>query len=189
MNAVTIATGEVAFPHILQFSDRRLYVYVSLFVAFDVAVPWLCHIIHPLAGPTLLPLFFFVLLAGMFFGWRAGLLVGVLTPLISYALSGMPLPQILPRIIAEAAVYGLVSGLLRGHFRFGVITSLVGALIAGRLAAFALMALILDLSHSANLAWQATKMGWPGLVFQLLLIPLIVVVLERLWSKHHHAER
>src|SRR5665648_354686 len=93
MNTVSISAGEVPFPHILEFSDLRLYVYVSLFVALDVSVPWLCHIIHPLAGPTFLPLFFFVLLAGILFGWRAGILVGMLTPLMSYALSGMPLPQ------------------------------------------------------------------------------------------------
>jgi len=189
MNTVPISTGEVTFPHILEFSDLRLYVYVSLFVALDVAVPWLCHIIHPLAGPTFLPLFFFVLLAGISLGWRAGILVGLLTPLISYTLSGMPFPQMLPRIIIEGTVYGLAAGLLRGHFRLGVITSLVGALIAGRLAAFILMTLTLDLSHSANLAWQTAKAGWPGIVLQLLLLPLIVVLLERLWSRHHHANR
>jgi len=189
MNTIPISAGELTFPNILTFSDLRLYVYVSLFVALDVSVPWLCHIIYPLAGPTFLPLFFFVLLAGILFGWRAGILVGMLTPLMSYGLSGMPLPPVLPRIITEAAVYGLAAGLLRGYCRFGVITSLVGAIIAGRLAAFVLMALTLDLSHSANLAWQATKMGWPGIVLQLLLLPLIVVFLEKLCSNHHHAER
>ncbi len=189
MNTVPISSEELTLPHILTFSDFRLYVYVSLFVALDVSVPWLCHIIHPLAGPTFLPLFFFVLLAGILFGWRAGILVGMLTPLMSYGLAGMPLPQVLPRIIAEATAYGLTVGLLRGYFRFGVITSLVGAIIAGRLAAFALMALTLDLSHSTNLAWQAIKTGWPGMILQLLLLPLIVVLLEKLWSRHHHAER
>ncbi|MDO9515327.1 MAG: ECF transporter S component [Syntrophales bacterium] len=189
MNTVSISAGEVTFPHILEFSDLRLYVYVSLFVALDVSVPWLCHIIHPLAGPTFLPLFFFVLLAGILFGWRAGILVGMLTPLMSYALSGMPLPQALLRIITEAAVYGLAVGLLRGYFRFGMIASLVGAIIVGRLASFTLMALTLNFSHSANLAWQAAKTGWPGIVLQLLLLPLIVVLLERLYSRHHHAER
>lgn len=188
MHTIPLSTGEAAFPHTLTFSDLRLYVYVSLFVALDVAVPWLCHIIHPLAGPMLLPLFFFVLLAGILFGWRAGILVGLFSPLISYGLSGMPLPQVLPRIITEAAVYGLAAGLLYGYFRRGLLTSLVGALIAGRLAAFVLMALTLTLSHSATLAWQAAKTGWPGMLLQLLLIPFIVVLLERLWSKHHHAE-
>ena len=189
MNTVPISSEELTLPHILTFSDFRLYVYVSLFVALDVSVPWLCHIIYPLAGPTFLPLFFFVLLAGILFGWRAGILVGMLTPLMSYVLSGMPLPQALPRIITEAVVYGLAVGLLRGYFRFGMIASLVGAIIAGRLAAFALMALTLDLSHSTNLAWQAIKTGWPGVILQLLLLPLIVVLLEKLWSRHHHAER
>lgn len=188
MNTMPVSTGEAAFPRSLSFSDVRLYVYVCLFVALDVAVPWLCHIIHPLVGPTLLPLFFFVLLAGILFGWRAGALIGLCSPLISHLLSGMPLPPILPRIIAEATLCGLTAGLLYGNLRYGVVTSLIGALIAGRLAAFALMTPILGLSHSATLTWQAAKTGWPGMALQLILIPLIVVLLERLWSKHHHAE-
>ncbi|TFG92529.1 MAG: ECF transporter S component [Syntrophobacterales bacterium] len=141
-----------------------------------------------MAGPTFLPLFFFVLLAGMLFGWRAGILVGLLTPLISFGLSGMPLPQVLPRIITEAIVYGFAVGMLRGYFKLRVITSLVGALIAGRLAVIVLMALLtLNFSHSVNLAWQAAKTGWPGMILQLLLLPLIVVLLEKLWFNRPNA--
>lgn len=187
MNTVSISTKGLSFPQSLTFSDLRLYIYVSLFVALDVSVPWLCHIINPLAGPTFLPLFFFVLLAGILFGWRAGILVGLFTPLISFSLSGMPLPQVLPRIITEAIVYGFAVGMLRGYFKLRVITSLVGALIAGRLAVIVLMALTLNFSHSVNLAWQAAKRGWPGMILQLLLLPLIVVLLEKLWSNRPNA--
>ena len=179
-----MSAGELFFPRILKFSDLRLYTYVSLFVVLDVAIPWLCHIIHPLAGPMFLPMFFFVLLAGILFGWRAGVLVGLLTPLVSYGISGMPLPQVLPRIITEAAFYGLAAGLLRGHFKLGVLASLIGAIIIGRLAALAEMALILGGSHSAIMAWQAAKLGWPGIALQLLLLPLILLLLEKLWSRH-----
>ena len=103
MNTLQISADELVFPRVLKFSDFRLYTYVGIFVALDVAIPWLCHIIHPLTGPMFLPMFFFVLLAGVLFGWRAGVLVGLLTPLVSYGISGMPLPQVLPRIITEAA--------------------------------------------------------------------------------------
>jgi len=189
MSTLQGATGTVTFPYVLNFSDLRLYLYVSLFVALDVAVPWLCHIIHPLAGPTLLPMFFFVLLAGMTFGWRAGTLVGLLTPLISYTLSGMPIPQILPRIIIEGTFYGLAAGLLRGQFRLGVATSLIGALVVGRLAVFAGMVLILGVSDSAGLAWETAKQGWPGIALQVILLPLVIASLEKLWATRHNENR
>ncbi|MBW2544929.1 MAG: ECF transporter S component [Deltaproteobacteria bacterium] len=189
MNTLLMSTGELVFPRILKFSDLRLYTYVGMFVALDVAIPWLCHIIHPLAGPMFLPMFFFVLLAGILFGWRAGVLVGLLTPLVSYGISGMPLPQVLPRIITEAAFYGLAAGLLRGHFKLGVLASLIGAIIIGRLAAFAQMALILGGSHSAIMGWQAAKLGWPGIALQLILLPFILLLLEKLWSSHQNENR
>lgn len=184
MNTLQVSTGELVSPRVLKFSDLRLYAYVGIFVALDVAIPWLCHIIHPLAGPMFLPMFFFVLLAGILFGWRAGVLVGLLTPLASYGISGMPLPPVLPRIITEAAFYGLAAGLLRGHFKLGVPASLIGAIITGRLASLAGMALILGGSHSANLAWQAAKLGWPGIALQLTLLPLIIPLLEKLRARH-----
>ena len=186
MNTLQISADELVFPRVLKFSDFRLYTYVGIFVALDVAIPWLCHIIHPLAGPMFLPMFFFVLLAGVLFGWRAGVLVGLLTPLVSYGISGMPLPQVLPRIITEAAFYGLAAGLLRGHFKLGVLASLIGAVIIGRLAAFAGMALLLGGSHSAITAWQTAKLGWPGIALQLILLPLIILLLEKLWHRHQN---
>lgn len=189
MSTLQMSGSDIVFPRILKFSDIRLYACVGLFVALDVAVPWLCHIIHPLAGPVFLPMFFFVLLAGILFGWRAGVLVGLLTPLVSYGISGMPLPQTLPRIITEAAFYGLAAGLLRGHFKLGVLASLIGAIIVGRLAALAWMSLILGGSHSATMAWQATKLGWPGIALQLILLPLIMLLLEKLRSRYQNEYR
>lgn len=144
---------------------------------------------HSSSGrPYVSPHVFFVLLAGILFGWRAGILVGLLTPLISYGISGMPLPQALPRIITEATFYGLAAGILRGHFKFGVLVSIIGAIAIGRLAALVELTLIPGGSHSVILAWQTAKLGWPGIVLQLLLLPLTILLLEKLWPKDQNEE-
>ena len=70
------------FPVILKYTDIRSYVLTLVFVLLDVLVPWVFHQFH-LAGPTFLPMHIFVLIAGLVFGWRAGLIVGLLTPLTS----------------------------------------------------------------------------------------------------------
>lgn len=186
MNTATVLSGSIVLPYRFPFSDRRLYAYVSLCVALAVSIPWVCHTIHPGAGSTFLPLFFFVLLSGAFLGWRAGALVGLLTPLISYGLSGMPVVQLLPSIISQATVYGLAAGLFYRHVRCGLFISLVGANVAGRLATFFLMAQIADLDYATHLAWSALQTGWPGIVLQLLLLPPIVIFLEKAYVRYHY---
>ncbi|MDO9528529.1 MAG: ECF transporter S component [Syntrophales bacterium] len=187
---IHLAHREAAFPCVLKFANFRLYAFVTLFVAMDVAIPWLCHCIHPLAGPTFLPMFFFILLAGLLFGWRAGIMVGILTPLVSYGFSGMPFLERLPTIVIEASFYGLSAGLFRERFKLNVFWSLLGAMVVGRLAA-ALALLIMHWSGDSNspvLVWQAIKQGWPGIAIQLVFLPTISIVLEKISSTSGHHE-
>jgi len=185
-----LSPGEKTYPFVLNFADVRLYAFVTIFVAMDVAIPWLCHFIHPLAGPIFLPMFFFILLAGLLFGWRAGLLVGILTPLVSYGISGMPFLERLPTIVIEASFYGLSAGLFREQFKLNVFWSLLGAMVIGRLTA-ALALLIMHWSGDSNspvLVWQAIKQGWPGIALQLVFLPTISIVLEKFYLKSGHHE-
>jgi hypothetical protein len=61
-----------------------------------------------------------VLLGGCLLGWRWALAVGVLSPVVSFlitSLAGAPMPALprLPFMMAELAVFALVSGLLPGE--------------------------------------------------------------------------
>ena len=130
------------------------------------------------------------LVAGLLFGWRVGLIVGLSTPLVSYATSGMPVITILPQIVLEISVYGLAAGILREKFNLRVIWSLIGAMIAGRLALL-LTVVILQfvtgeiyspLGLEANplaILWSVVALGWPGIVIQLAFIPIIIKLLEK----------
>lgn len=172
------------FPTILRYTDIRSYVLTLVSVSLAVSVPWVFHQFH-LAGPTFLPMHIFVLIAGLAFGWRAGLIVGLFTPLASYAVSGMPVLRILPQIVVELSAYGLVAGILREKFNLRVAWSLVGAMIGGRLA-LCLTVLIIYLvagesysplgleANSFIVVWSVMKQGWPGIVIQLASIPMII---------------
>src|SRR4030042_73317 len=111
----------------LKYKDFRSYLLTAAFVTLAVFVPWVFHQFH-LAGPTYLPMHIFVLVAGLMFGWRAGLIVGLLTPLASYAISGIPALSILPQTVIELTTYGLIAGILRERFNLRVIWSLLGAM-------------------------------------------------------------
>jgi len=193
MNKILTTSEYLPFPKVLTYIDIRSYALTVVFVLLAVFTPWVFHQFH-LAGPTFLPMHIFVLAAGLLFGWRAGLVVGSFTPLASYAISGMPVLAILPQIVVELSVYGLVAGILRERFNLRVIWSLIGAVIAGRLALLLVVSIIYlgrevysPLGVGANplaVLWAVIKLGWPGIVIQLVSIPLIMKLLERLALKN-----
>ena len=197
ISRIAVSTSR-PFPTILRYTDIRSYVLTLVSVSLAVSVPWVFHQFH-LAGPTFLPMHIFVLIAGLAFGWRAGLIVGLFTPLASYAVSGMPVLRILPQIVVELSAYGLVAGILREKFNLRVVWSLVGAMIGGRLA-LCLTVLIIYLiageSYSplgleANpfiVVWSVMKQGWPGIVIQLASIPMIIWLVGKFATRKQRSE-
>jgi len=192
INRIAISKPQ-PFPVILKYTEIRSYIFSGVFTLLAIAVPWVFHQFH-LAGPTFLPMHIFVFVAGLLFGWRAGLIVGLLAPLASYAVSGMPVLQVLPQILVELSVYGLVAGMLRERFNLRVLWSLLGAMVAGRLA-LCLAALVIyliagqvysPLGLEANpflVVWAVIKQGGPGMVIQLALIPGVIWLLGKLTTK------
>jgi LytS/YehU family sensor histidine kinase len=173
-----------SLPMVLKYKDIRSYLLTAAFVMLAVFVPWVFHQFH-LAGPTFLPMHIFVLIAGLLFGWRAGLLVGLFTPLVSYFISGMPAMNILPQVVIEVSAYGFIAGILREKYHLRTVWSLLGAIIGGRLvllAAISVMYVIAGQSYSplglqSNVLtsfWSTVQQGWPGIAIQLALIPVIV---------------
>ena len=104
----------------------------------------LCYVLplafHPLVmGTALSPMHIPVLLCGLLCGWPYGAFCGVVGPLLSSLLSGMPPAAMLLYMIPELCVYGLFSGLLLKWFRTGhayadLYLALVPAMLLGRIA-------------------------------------------------------
>lgn len=183
----------------LEFKELRLYTFVGAFIALDVLVPYVFHQFH-LAGATYLPMHIFVLIAGLLFGWRAGLLVGLFTPLISFGASGMPILLLLPQITFELVFYGLAAGILRERLNCRIIWALLGAMAIGRLALvlgvfllywgkaipapYVSSAVQPDIVSPVSYVLSVIKQGLPGIVMQLILIPPLTRVLEKRFHKN-----
>ena len=75
----------------LDYSNARTYLMAALFIAGNMALPQLFHLI-PQGGITWLPIYFFTLIGAYKFGWKVGLLTAVLSPIINSLLFGMPRP-------------------------------------------------------------------------------------------------
>ncbi len=175
------AVATRTLPLSFKLTDVRSYAVIAVFTALSVITPWAFHQFH-LAGPTYLPMHFFIFIAALAAGWQAGLIVGVLTPLAAFALSGMPTLTILPQVLVEVSVYGVIAGLLRQKAHLNVLWSLLGAMVGGRLALLATVSIIGAVSGSVNsplgsaatplsAVWSTVAQSWPGMLAQVAIIP------------------
>ena len=89
----------------------KTLVLAALFLALGVVFPQLFHAIG--AGPVFLPMHIPVLLCGLICGWQYGGICGLIVPLLSSLLAGMPpLWPTCPSMMLELCAYGLLTGLL-----------------------------------------------------------------------------
>ena len=159
----------------------------AMFMAIGLVLPFLTGQI-PQIGNMLLPMHIPVLLCGLICGWQYGLAVGLVLPPLRYVLFGMPV--LFPTGIAmafELAAYGFVVGWLYSHSRWQCVISLyrclIAAMLAGRVVWGVVRVLMLGLGGS-SFSWQIFMAGAflnaiPGIVLQLILIPTIMVALNR----------
>lgn len=158
-------------------------VMTAICAALCVALPIAFHAI-PNAGTVLLPMHIPVLLCGLICGWPYGLLCGLLGPFLS-SFTGMPPLPVLPGMMVECATYGFVTGLLMRYVRTGksnadLYISMVAAMILGRTISGLSKSLIFTPGVSP-FAWVTTSLvaGIPGIVIQLVLMPLLVIALTK----------
>ena len=98
-----------------RFADVRTYVCAVLFVAGNIVLPQLCHLI-PQGGMILLPIYFFTLIGAYKYGWKVGLLTAVASPLVNSALFGMPAVAVLPAILLKSVLLAVAAGFVAQRF-------------------------------------------------------------------------
>ena len=167
-------------------SPARDIVLAALFLALAFVLPMITgHV--PQIGNMLCPMHFPVLLAGFVLGGPWGLALGFITPLLRSVLFGMP--PLFPTAISmafEMAAYGAVSGWMYHkvqHTLPMIYATLVTAMVAGRLVWGAVRFVLAGLTGS-SFPFSAFLSGAlltaiPGIIAQLILIPLIVTALKK----------
>ena len=163
----------------------------AMCLAAGILLPQLFHLTgSSISGQMFLPMHLPVLLCGLLCGWPWGAAVGIVLPLISSAITGMPV--MFPNgfsMMGELCTYGVVCGLLylkvfsgkKGLFP--IYLSMIPAMLAGRGVAGLIKWLLLmgtenPLTASAFLA-SSFVTAWPGIVLQLILIPTVMIALQK----------
>lgn len=157
-------------------------VWAGLFLAFGILIPYIFHVTG-LSGQIFLPMHIPVLLCGLVLGWKYGVFVGMLSPIINSAILGMP-PMFPVGIcmMFELATYGLVTGILYKINKCNIFISIISAMFLGRLVSGIMNYIFLTLGGNgfvlgAFITGTFVKGVW-GILIQLILIPVIVKALE-----------
>lgn len=166
----------------MNHSQTKNLVGTALCIALGLILPQVFHLIG--AGPVFLPMHIPVLLCGMCFGWSFGLICGVVTPLLSSVVTGMP--PLFPTgtaMVFELAAYGALSGLLYRKFRQNIYLSLIAAMLGGRVVSGLASAIFYGVAGKAYglqiFLTGAFVTGLPGIILQILIVPVLVIVLEK----------
>ena len=159
----------------------------AMFLALAFVMPFLTGQI-PQVGSMLCPMHIPVLLCGFFCGAPWGLAVGFIAPLLrSFVLGMPPLFPVAFCMAFELAVYGLVSGFLYDKLpnkKGFVYVSLITAMILGRLVWGAVMFACMGFDAAkfgpAAFFAGAVTTALPGIILQLVLIPVLVIKLNKI---------
>lgn len=166
--ASTIAAPPLTLP---ATRLRALTVQAALLLAAATLLPSLAHLTG-LPVRVLLPMHWPVLLVGLCYGWRSGLLVGAAAPLTSTLLSGMPPWPVLPPMTAELAAYGCLAGAVREVLGRGRLEATLAAVLVGRLVFVAVLLATGALVGAVDVYVRSAFV--PGIVAaaaQVLLLP------------------
>lgn len=164
---------------------RRL-IASAICLALALILPFLTGQLQSI-GNMLCPMHIPVLLCGFLCGWPWGLAVGFLAPLLRSALFGMPLFFPIGISMAfELAAYGAIAGILHRTLSpspASLYGCLLTAMVGGRLLWGCVRFLLAGLDRaefpfSAFLAGAFTN-AIPGILLQFLLVPPLVMALNR----------
>ena len=154
----------------------------ALFIATGLILPMIFHTVN-LSGSIFSPMHLPVMLGGFLLGPTYGAIIGIITPVLSSILTGMPpLMPIMPMMALELLGYGFMTGFLFRKTK-KIYMSLIISIVFGRLCSM-VGAFILSITLAPQISpipyvLSGVVNGVPGIAIQLILIPTLVKFMIR----------
>lgn len=154
----------------------------GLLLTSGIILPMIFHMFG-MTGPIALPMHIPVLIGGFLLSPHLALALGIITPVISGLLTGMPVMFPMAVIMAfELGIYGLTASLAVRKLKLSTILSLIIAMIAGRIAAGLTVAALVQLFSVKMNPFVFVKgaiiTGLPGIIIQLVFIPTLIYAIR-----------
>lgn len=147
----------------MSYRDIRAYTMAALFVAGNIVLPQLCHLV-PQGGLVWLPIYFFTLVAAYKFGLTAGLLTAIASPVVNSLLFGMPAAASLPIILIKSVLLAVAAAFIASRVRGVALWAVALAVLAyqgiGMMAEW-------GMTGSLTASLQDIRLGWPGMLVQI----------------------
>ena len=147
----------------------------------------------PQIGMALAPMHIPVLLCGFITGPAYAMIVGFIAPLLRMMIFGMPMPFMAITMCFELAAYGLIAGILYKAFPKKIVyiyVSLIISMLIGRIVwGLATLQMVKIAILPLPMGWE--QFGWnefiaaafisaiPGIILHIVLIPILVMALQR----------
>ena len=166
----------------------------ALFIGIGIVLPFFTGQLKQL-GNAFLPMHLPVLLCGLICGPMYGLFVGLILPILRHFTFGMP--PLYPTAIsmaAELATYGFVIGMVYKNSRWKCIIalyeSLIIAMLIGRVVWGIVQMVLLGINGQMFTVQMFVASAFlnaiPGIIFQLIFIPSLMVALNKTGLVHFH---
>lgn len=146
----------------LTLTQPQTYLKSALFIAANIALPHLFHLI-PGGGVMFLPIYFFTLIAAMRYGWQMALLTAVMSPLAGNALFGAPASHMLADMVLKGCMLSAVASLAAARFGKALWVCAASVVAAWTIVAVAELPFM-----GAAYAFQDFVTGVPGMVMMAL---------------------
>ncbi len=155
----------------------------AFFILLGLVIPFIFHSTG-IAGTIFLPMHFPILIAGFYLRPSTSFIVGAVTPFLSSIMTGMPVfMPMAPIMVCELAAYAVVTSLLSNRKGWNTYFVLITAMIAGRIVAGLVVALLVALfgvqMNPILFVTGGIATGLPGIALQLLLIPPFISRFKR----------
>ncbi len=159
-----MATTQSVKFYTLNYSELKTYLYIMLFVAGNLILPQLCHLM-PQGGLMWLPIYFFTLIAAYKYGWKVGLITAIASPIVNNLLFGMPGDAMLPIILVKSILLVAAACIATKVFKnFNLLT------VAAVVLAYQIVGSIIEwgMTSSFSAALQDLTIGLPGILLQIV---------------------
>ncbi|KAF5043950.1 hypothetical protein DSECCO2_496920 [anaerobic digester metagenome] len=159
----------------------------GLLLATGLILPMIFHLFG-LTGQIALPMHIPVLIGGFLLSPSLALSLGIITPLVSSVLTGMPVLFPMAVIMMfELGTYAFSASVFTRRMKLPAVPTLILAMVAGRTAAGLTVALLVKLfgvkMNPLLYIKGAVLTGIPGIIIQLIFIPLLIFSIKTYKTK------
>ena len=161
--------------------------FIFLTVVCGVVLPQIFHTVGALLGVggqlghIFLPMYIPVLILGFYRGPLTGAVAGLLAPIVSFAIAGMPSEALLPFIAIELVATGLLAGVFSKVGLPAPVRVLSVQIIAklARLISYAISLYATGGAVASSVLFSGILISVPGVILQLILVSFLIMKREK----------